>query len=123
MYFKVSCISILYKNKSLLLKNQNLLKRLTQTYLLAMTTLGCSRSTEPLPKTTAAVSLTGAYQAHTDTEAVKSHTTINTFTQQENPAISKVVKSGLYSNGIRNTAICTVWLAIVSLILGTFVVH
>jgi len=84
---------------------------------------GCSRSTEPLPKTTAAVSSTGAYQAHTGTEAVTSHTTINTFTQQENPAISKVVKSGLYSNGIRNSAICTVWLAIVWLILATFVVQ
>ena len=113
-------VAVLYKNKSLVLKNQNVPKRLTQTYLLALAILGCSRSTEPLLTTTAAVSSIGA---HTGTEAVTSHTTINTFTQQENPAISKVVKSGLYSNGIRNTAICTVWLAIVSLTLATFVVQ
>ena len=81
---------------------------------------GCSRSADPLLTTTAAVSSTD--QTRTDTEAVISDTTINTFTQPENQRFSKVAKR-LYSNGVRNTATCTEWLTTVCLILMTFLME
>lgn len=97
----------------------HLLKRLTQTYLSFMATLGCSRSTDPLLTTTAAVTST---ETLTGRGTVASDKTINTFTQQENPTVSKVVRR-LYSGGIRKTATCTVWLTSVWLILVKFVVE
>lgn len=84
-----------------------------------MATLGCSRSTDPLLTTTAAVTST---ETLTGRGTVASDKTINTFTQQENPTISKVVRR-LYSGGIRKTATCTVWLTSVWLILVKFVVE
>lgn len=83
-----------------------------------MTTAGCSRTTDPLPKTTAAAS--SSDQTHTGLGALTSDKTINTFTQPENPRFSKEVRR-IYSNGVRNTATYPVWLATVWLILITFV--
>lgn len=88
-----------------------------------MATTGCSRSTDPLLTTTAAVSSTD--QTHTATGAVTSDTTLSdTFTQPENMGFSKVVKR-LYSNGVTATvtATCTAWLLTVWLILMTFLIE
>ncbi|KAJ7358755.1 hypothetical protein OS493_021531 [Desmophyllum pertusum] len=78
---------------------------------------GCPRPTERLPTTATAISSDKALSATRD---VASATTINRFTQQENPSITSVVGE-LYSKGFRKTASYTVWIMAAWLLLMNIV--